>query len=474
MPIRTRALLSTAPAVIAATVVAGLLAPASALAATPAVGDCHQSDLYVNLGNPAAALERYSVGADGAATLTSSVKLSEQYGDIALSADGSTLYGITFDSASRVHRINQSTGAVESEVPVAFADGSPFDGINALSVNAEGDLYAAAFGSDQIAVIDPDTGQARRISSFPAPSSGENLTSAGDFLTLDDGTVLGIGLGRLHNYLVVFDFAAGTKTIVGTIPSALGAAQSGGRIYLAGVDGTLSSIDELPRTASEAPVATTVRARTETGRPFYGATSSQDSVGCQDPVLDVEKALTGHADTDRSGSVTAGDVLSYRVVGTNNGNTSLSDVVIFDTLTKAEKKCDRLEVGESCELLTDYVVTDADADRGTVDNVGVAESDQTILSSASVSTAVSRKTPPLSDDEPQKEVPAPASGTPQAETPNQPQKSPGAGEKEGAAVAALAETGAVAPLGWAILAAVLLAAGAALRARLVLRRGTTE
>lgn len=89
------------------------------------------------------------------------------------------------------------------------------------------------------------------------------LASGGDFLTLDSGLILGLAHdGADRGFLMLFDFAAGTSTVVGQVPLSFGAALSGGRVYLAASTGEILVLDGIPTTASEAPLATSVVATT--------------------------------------------------------------------------------------------------------------------------------------------------------------------------------------------------------------------
>ena len=57
---------------------------------------------------------------------------------------------------------------------------------------------------------------------------------------------------RADVVMVLFDFAAGTSTVVGQVPLSFGAALSGGRVYLAASTGEILALDGIPTTASEA------------------------------------------------------------------------------------------------------------------------------------------------------------------------------------------------------------------------------
>ncbi|MEE4174517.1 MAG: hypothetical protein V2I57_09740 [Xanthomonadales bacterium] len=74
-----------------------------------------------------------------------------------------------------------------------------------------------------------------------------------------------------------------------------------------------------------------------------------------------------------------GALLEYTLVATNSGNTVLTNVVVSDSLitpTGGSTPCARLMPGDTCDLVGTYTVTQADVDRGRIDNTGTATSDQ--------------------------------------------------------------------------------------------------
>ena len=91
----------------------------------------------------------------------------------------------------------------------------------------------------------------------------------------------------------------------------------------------------------------------------------------QKPTL--SKALISNDDRDGNGSVTPGDVLTYRVTLLNDGNTTLTDVVVTDPLIEpASKTCAALLPGKRCDLEGTYLVTLADQQAGKIKNFAEA------------------------------------------------------------------------------------------------------
>jgi uncharacterized repeat protein (TIGR01451 family) len=106
-------------------------------------------------------------------------------------------------------------------------------------------------------------------------------------------------------------------------------------------------------------------------------TDDNDEPLPQNPALSVAKSLTGNADEDGSGTVSLGDTLSYSIVATNNGNVTLTNVMVSDDLTGDTTACASVAPGDTCVLNVTYVVTQGDVDGGNIHNVGTADSDQT-------------------------------------------------------------------------------------------------
>ncbi|QCW24928.1 isopeptide-forming domain-containing fimbrial protein [Lysobacter enzymogenes] len=85
-----------------------------------------------------------------------------------------------------------------------------------------------------------------------------------------------------------------------------------------------------------------------------------------------EKALAGNADEDGSGTVTAGDTLTYTVTVTNTGNVALTNLTVTDNkIAPNTTTCATVEPGQTCVLTGTYSVTQADANAGIVRNAAI-------------------------------------------------------------------------------------------------------
>lgn len=85
----------------------------------------------------------------------------------------------------------------------------------------------------------------------------------------------------------------------------------------------------------------------------------------------------------------AGDVIVYRLFAKNTGDTTLTDVELFDPLTGGFKTIDELAPGEKIGFKTSYTLTQDDIDDngggdGDIDNTATADSNQTDEVAASV------------------------------------------------------------------------------------------
>jgi len=94
--------------------------------------------------------------------------------------------------------------------------------------------------------------------------------------------------------------------------------------------------------------------------------------------LALDKTLTDNADEDGSGTISAGDTLTFTVTATNTGSVTLEGVLVSDSLIEpGTVTCPLLAQQESCVLTGIYAVTQSDVDAGEIVNTATAGSDQT-------------------------------------------------------------------------------------------------
>ncbi len=102
-----------------------------------------------------------------------------------------------------------------------------------------------------------------------------------------------------------------------------------------------------------------------------GNNTATDSNALDLPSLAIVKTLDSNADEDSSGTVSLNDTLTYSVTVTNDGNTTLNNVVVTDAqLTPNSNTCATLLPSATCVLSGTHVVSQAEVNAGTVDNTG--------------------------------------------------------------------------------------------------------
>ena len=75
----------------------------------------------------------------------------------------------------------------------------------------------------------------------------------------------------------------------------------------------------------------------------------------QNDALSIVKVLSGNADEDGSLDVSLNDTLSYTVTASNDGSTTLSNVVVSDTkITPSSNTCASVAPGATCVLSGTY------------------------------------------------------------------------------------------------------------------------
>ncbi|MFJ6052328.1 hypothetical protein [Streptomyces sp. NPDC092307] len=279
------------------------------VAASKARAVCPPTPLWANTGGNDRRLVQY----DTTGNPLSNVPLARDYGDIAFSPNGSTLYGVDFPGspgATTLYTIDPVTGAETASRPISgpLAAVTSTPAVNGLTARADGTLIAGSFNTSQIFLIDPATGVSTLFpASFPA-----GIVSAGDFITLDDGDVLAFGAADTTSPSPVFRIHPDNTVVqIGTVPQTFGAAKSAGSVYAFASNGDINLLTSLPTTASTSPLpVTTVEA---TGRGFFGATSTQDSGSCVVPAYTVAKSASP------TGPVNEGNTITYRLTVTNTG-----------------------------------------------------------------------------------------------------------------------------------------------------------
>jgi len=109
-----------------------------------------------------------------------------------------------------------------------------------------------------------------------------------------------------------------------------------------------------------------------------GPVDDSQSVSLSEPALTLVKAAPVNADDDNSGDLSAGDTLTYTITATNAGGSTLTNVVVSDSMiSPGSTSCATLAPGATCVLVGTYVATAADVAAGQITNTATADSDQT-------------------------------------------------------------------------------------------------
>ncbi|NND71780.1 MAG: hypothetical protein HKN43_09385, partial [Rhodothermales bacterium] len=125
-------------------------------------------------------------------------------------------------------------------------------------------------------------------------------------------------------------------------------------------------------TQAEADAGTISNTASATSTEVTGPTPSNTvntPIGQDTAMTNVKSNPTLNTDADSSGDITAGDTLEYVVTVTNTGNVTLNSVVVSDSqLTPSSNSCATVAVGGTCVLTGTHLVTQAEADAGTIAN----------------------------------------------------------------------------------------------------------
>ncbi|MCP4085547.1 MAG: DUF11 domain-containing protein, partial [Actinomycetia bacterium] len=115
---------------------------------------------------------------------------------------------------------------------------------------------------------------------------------------------------------------------------------------------------------------TAIASGTDPGGTTVSASDQESVFPPQNPSIVLVKSITGNADEDGSGDISVGDTLTYTFDVTNDGDVTLTDLVVTDPLTGGPVSCPvaSLTPGESTSCQDTHEVTQAEVDNGQVDN----------------------------------------------------------------------------------------------------------
>lgn len=259
-----------------------------ALTAAPAAQAtaCGTPSFYVNTAD---ALVNYSA----TGSEISSVPLAGGYGDIALSLDHATVYGVFNDSTDDFDVVNATTGAVSSTVTMT-GDAAGVGGWVGAAILPDGQMAIGSGSNSNIYKVDVSTGVSTLWVNM-ADAEAHIVSTAGDFALLPDGDEVALGyLDNDNDYSAVIRIHNNVPTMVGKLPNAWGAGRIGDSIFVAGADGKIYRADNIPTAAGDSVLTTTVVKTLEDGSLWGGAGTQDGETGsCPLPAAAKKLANTG-------------------------------------------------------------------------------------------------------------------------------------------------------------------------------------
>ena len=291
---------------IAATGVAALALGLTLVSSPASATTCDFKSLIVNTGDSHLLI----FNPDG--TVEHDVTTPRTYGDIAYDGNTGKTYGN--EMGGDWFEIDIDSGAELRSFTPGAGVGTNFT--NALSVRADG-LLVTSVGSD-VYTVDPSNGNTNVIFDMNLIQDengvvGGSWGSAGDFITMTNGDLLGLlNSSVIGGGTVLVRISGNTGTVVGTVPSSWGGGRAGSTVYFAGSDGVLRSTTSIPTTASSAALTTTVLHDSQGATSYYGAAGTEDavtsicSVAAQRGVLDEQKTTVAETLPDTSGAGSLG------------------------------------------------------------------------------------------------------------------------------------------------------------------------
>lgn len=269
-----------ATAAVASIGLAGLVsaAPATALA-------CGTPALLVNGWNDSTSTDVFWwYGADGSLLQTIETTQSTGYGDVALSPDAQTIYGV---SGGVVDLLDANTGALKSTLTLTGPAADSGLGWDGAAIIGDGSMIIGSPDSNLAFKVDVTTGASTEFVNYATddstndPSNPQYYYTTGDFSQLPDGDVVVLysNADADENYLARVH-PDGSMTTVGQVPLAWGAGRVLDDIQFAQYDGIISkiAIADIPTAASTSMLtAVTI---VDTGRSngaMGGAAGTQDS-----------------------------------------------------------------------------------------------------------------------------------------------------------------------------------------------------
>jgi hypothetical protein len=269
-----------AVAAIGAIALAGLAsaAPANALA-------CGTPALLINGPSDSGAFQLAWMSPAGTALETVPMAGAEQgYGDIALSSDAQTVYGVQNGSANDdvIDLVDAATGNVTGTLTITGVAAGVGSWVGA-ALRPDGKLIIGSNTSEKVFTVDTATGASAEFFDFTSLPTIVGGWTTGDFVTLDNGDEIALATldagGADPIFALVRIFPAGSGIIIGTVNEAWGAGRVDANLMLAGADGVVRSIAlaDLPSVSDTGALTEAVVVDTGFAEALWGAAGTQDS-----------------------------------------------------------------------------------------------------------------------------------------------------------------------------------------------------
>ena len=264
-----------AAAAIASIAFAGLAFAAPALAV-----DCANGTLYVN--TQTELLQYNSEGVQVGSPVA--LQTTDGYGDIAISQDLSTVYGVFnlepwadpnvsegSPNGDVIEVVNASTGAVTSTILLTGAAAGVGSWVGAAMLPS-GELVIGSGFNPKVYKVNVTTGASTEWVDMSTAVPAVTY-SMGDFARLPDGDEITIGSDDGGTAYLIRIHEDGTQTLAGTIPAAWGAGRVGNTIMISGNEMNSIQISDIPASgSSEIPSV-----QLNTFADAWGAAGSQDA-----------------------------------------------------------------------------------------------------------------------------------------------------------------------------------------------------
>lgn len=246
-------------------------------------------------------------------------------------------------------------GSFTNTATVTFENGKSFDGKDTIGADGSGTIEDA---NGHLAVTKDTTSTPANGSSY---ALGEKITYR---VTVTNDGNLTITDVKVTDELDGATLVAGQSEEVGELAP--------GEVATVDYEYTVTEADVIAGKVANS--ATASGTSPDPNKPDPGVTPGDKDV----PTDTADASLFVEKTADKTSGANAGDVINYTIKVTNNGNVTVSGIIVEDELTGATGDNAlttnlSLAPGESREFTTSYTVTEDDVLAGSVENVATAK-----------------------------------------------------------------------------------------------------